>query len=116
MLRRTNKKCEFCGEFHLIDTSCSGDWYDTDKGLVLQSFCPNCGYMLPVLPKLETSELSNNAKKLIIVRIASYKKLIYRNAMKEYHNGLKNILNKDKFICKCSIVFDIPNDKIKDLL
>lgn len=116
VLRRTNKKCDFCGEYHVIDASCSGDWYNTINGVVLQSYCPNCGYMLPALPKLETSNLSNNAKKLIIVRIASYKKLRYKNAMKEYHHGLKNISDKDQFIKKCSFIFEIPGDKIKSLL
>jgi len=42
--------CPTCKKNHLKDDSGnSGDWHNTEWGVILQSFCPECGKMEPLI-------------------------------------------------------------------
>ena len=40
-------KCKICGEYLRKDPHCNGDYYPVEAGIILMSYCPNCGLMRP---------------------------------------------------------------------
>ena len=40
-------KCKLCGTYLRKNPYCSGDYYPVESGIVLMSWCPNCGLMRP---------------------------------------------------------------------
>lgn len=59
--------CPICKVHHHKNRNCTGDWHNTEWGVVLQSYCPVCGRMEPLI---EGERMSNNHMKRCSVRIA----------------------------------------------
>lgn len=64
MIVKTNRNCDNCSTQLLKDRTVGGDYV---KG-ILHSYCPECGWLHG--PYSDTSPLSNNRKKKIMVRVA----------------------------------------------
>lgn len=67
MTTKINFLCPSCGIHHIKDRDCSGDWYNTEWGVVLQSFCPKCGKMEPLV---SGTRYSRRQVRYFAVRIA----------------------------------------------
>ena len=68
-----------CGVKHIKDNNCLGDYYQTEAGYVLQSTCPICGRMEPLI--MGRNQLS-------------------RRKMKEKSRFLANEFGQDYDVCK----------------
>lgn len=106
--------CTKCGSRMVKNPDCSGDYYPTHIGTVLMSFCPNCGYMKPIVD-IEQRPISNRKKKHILQTIIEHKQLIGSHVNQIYHNNLKDVNNYYDFLHITSRVLDIPVDDIKTL-
>jgi len=116
----SEKKCEYicpnCGVHFLRDSSCSGDYYPTTLGIVLQSYCPLCGEMEPLVEEMDDTKLSNKKRRFIFGKCAFEKKKKPQDLLDIYHKDLKNIKNKNEYIRKCALVFQLPLEKVSSFI
>jgi len=66
--------CTVCGKHLVRDPFCSGDYYNTINGYVLQEYCNgDCkrnGYLKPLISGRDPDFISKNMKKTVASRIA----------------------------------------------
>jgi len=60
----------------------SADYYPTHVGIILQSWCPICGQMIPLVEERNIDYISNNRKKRIAHRCA----IAYNRGCKDFRN------------------------------
>ena len=90
----------------LKDPNCSGDYYPTELGMVLQRFCPECGVMKPEVEGRDPNYISNNAKKAVANRIATIHRLGFKETKTIAVSCEGN--NKQDFISMFSKQVGIP--------
>ena len=73
-LIKSNNKCTVCGKPLVRNPFCSGDYYNTVNGYVLQEYCNgDCsrnGFLKPLISGRDPDFISNNMKKTVASRIA----------------------------------------------
>jgi len=109
----TNMKCNHCNVNHVKNPDCLSDYYPTKKyGYVLQSYCPECGRMLPLIEEKPENYISNNNKKRLLNRIALEYNYRFKELMKNIFYKHKDINVKDDFIRIVAKETNLPVDKI----
>jgi len=107
-------RCNHCHTQMVKNPYCSGDYYPTNHGTVLMSYCPNCGYMKPLI-NIDQEYLSNNKKKKLLYNIIQEYNLVPPEVNRVYHSSLKRIHNLYDFIWTCSEMFGIDIDELRHI-
>jgi len=107
-------KCS-CGVFFIKNPHCSGDYYPTHIGIVLQRFCPQCGKMLPIVTERDINYISNNNKKRVLNHIARTYNKRFKELSKIYYRHCKEIDDRFDFIKVISRETGLSQDKILPL-
>ena len=106
--------CNHCHSQMVKNPLCSGDYYPTQYGTVLMTYCPNCGRMKPLI-EIDQEYLSNNRKKKLLREIIIGFNLQPPHVNKVYHSSLKRIHNLYDFIWTVSESFDIDIDDVRQM-
>lgn len=117
MTIKTEYICPRCGVHFLKDPFCSGDYYPTIIGIVLQSYCPVCGDMKPLVDELYDEEtISNKRKKGVFTRCASEKNDKFINHTDSFFFKFKKIKRTDEFVYHCSRYWQLPVEKVASFI
>lgn len=112
----SKRKCEFicpnCGVHFLRDEACSGDYHSTIYGIVLQSYCPICGEMEPLVEEMDETKISNRKKRYIFGKCAYEQKKRPQDVLDVYRKNLKFIHGKNEYLRKCAIFFQLPLERV----
>lgn len=112
----SKKKCEYicpnCGVHFLRDSHCSGDYHPTIFGIVLQSYCPVCGDMEPIVEEMDETKISNRKKRFIFRKCAYERKKRPQEVLELYQKNLKYIQDKNEYMRKCAVVFQLPLERV----
>ena len=106
----SNIKCPECGNKMYYHPGCSGDYYVTVYGLVLQCSCINCGCMHPPITYRDSEYMSNDNKKRFLSNLASYNRKRFKEYRVLYHTKLKHIEDRVAFVRACAIETQTPID------
>ena len=112
----SQKICEYicpnCGVHFLRDANCSGDYHPTIYGIVLQSYCPVCGEMEPIVEEQDETYISNRKRRYIFGKCAFEKQKRPQDIISLYHDELKYIKDKNEFIRTCAKRFMLPLERV----
>jgi len=100
--------CTNCGKPMVRDPLCSGDYYNTIQGYVLQEYCNgDCvrnGHMKPLVEGRDPDFIGNNMKKNVATRVAYSRRLgmvetkrkaigVETNNLHEWIRGFARVMN-----------------------
>jgi len=117
--KKGNKlKCSVCGSYLLKNKYCSGDYYPVESGIVLMSYCPQCGLMRPNVRHDDPEIISNNTKAKFRVKICKKYGLGFKSIQRLEKQVQTNVKRKfiDDFSTKIEEEFQIPSSEIHSIL
>lgn len=102
-------KCRICGTFLRKNRLCSGDYYPVESGIVLMSYCPNCGLMKPNVRNSD-NYFGRNQKKYMATKTSVAFKLGFKET-RDKALSIKSTVPHE-VINIFSEIIDVPSESI----
>jgi len=103
--------CGNCGTQMVKNPHCSGDYYPTQNGIQLMTYCPQCGVMKPIIEYNEEYMSKNQRNKRMQQIIRDYN-LIGSKINQIWKSQLRHISNKYEFIDQLARVTHLDYEKL----